>query len=58
MKFFICKNCGHTDLTSSDSWKVGTKDLGPDTQTILQCPKCEDDRLLSMEITITDIPKK
>ena len=53
MKMFVCKGCGYTDLSSSDSWKVVRQKNDMDEPAELLCPKCDNGELLIMQINIT-----
>lgn len=49
MNFFICKNCGHSDNTSSDAWSV-SRDAEGDAHIV--CPKCNERKFFKLTVTV------
>ena len=55
MKFFICKNCGFHDLSSSENWVV-KRNKKDDAE--IECPNCGRKNMLVMKLEVTEIKKR
>ncbi len=55
MKFYICKNCGFYDLSSSESWVV-KRDEKDDAR--IECPKCGEKKMLVMKLEVMEVKRR
>jgi predicted nucleic-acid-binding Zn-ribbon protein len=53
MKMFVCTKCGYADDSSNDSWKIVRKNKDIDIPAVIQCSKCDCEKLLTMQIDFT-----